>query len=66
MDKAKYLLPLVILVLLMSVQQARSQVSISLPRIEVGDKGTGDVNLSQGYRCFFYLLPCLWRLLFCC
>lgn len=55
MGKAKYLLPLVILALLISVQQAHSQVSISLPRIEVGDKGTGDVNLSSGIQVLFLL-----------
>ena len=55
MGKAKYLLPLVILALLISVQQAHSQVSISLPRIEVGDKGTGDVNLSTGIQVLFLL-----------
>lgn len=55
MVKAKYLLPLMLLALLMSVQQAHSQVSISLPRIEVGDKGTGDVNLSSGIQVLFLL-----------
>ncbi len=55
MGKAKYLLPLIILALLISVQQAHSQVSISLPRIEVGEKGTGDVNLSSGLQVLFLL-----------
>jgi len=55
MGKAKYLLPLVLLALLISVQQAHSQVSISLPRIEIGDKGTGDVNLSTGIQVLFLL-----------
>ncbi len=55
MGKAKYLLPLVLLAVLISVQQAHSQVSISLPRIEVGDKGTGDVNLSTGIQVLFLL-----------
>ncbi len=55
MYKAKYLLPLALLALLIGAQQARSQVSISLPRIEIGDKGANDVNLSTGLQVLFLL-----------
>ena len=55
MDKARYLLPLALLMFLIGAQQASSQVSISLPRIEVGDKGDNDVNLSTGIQVLFLL-----------
>jgi len=54
MEKAKCMLPLILIALLVYIEPAYSQVSISLPRIEIGGEDTNkssdsqDVDLSSG------------------
>ena len=50
-----YLLPILLFIFPMSVHSAYAQVSISLPRIEIGNKDADDTDLSTGIKIFLLL-----------
>lgn len=54
-NRAVYILPLMLLVILINSQPAHSQVSVTMPSIEIGDKDVDDADLSTGIQILLLL-----------